>query len=243
MTDLSVNVDHIATLRQARGTSYPDPVDAARIAEAAGASGITIHLRGDRRHIQDRDLAALRETVAGKLNLEMAPTDEMVAIATQYQPDQVTLVPERPEEITTEGGLDLTGASQQVLQVAGELSEIGISVSVFIDPEPVQIEWLLAHLQSGIRGYELNTDRYASTEAEQRLTELSKIRQSAEQGAKGGFSVYAGHALTTDNVAEVSAIPWIEELNIGHYLVSRSTLVGMSNAVDEMLLAMASDPD
>lgn len=238
-TRLSVNIDHVATLRQARGTRYPDPVEAARAAEGAGATGITVHLRGDRRHIQDRDLAELREIVVGKLNLEMAATDEMVEIAARHRPDQVTLVPERPEEVTTEGGLDLLTAGTRTLEVAARLAGEGLAVSLFLDPDRRQIDWLATRAEAAIEGFELNTDRYARAATKDRATELASLTSAAEAGRDLGLRVYAGHALTTQNVGPVAGIPAIEELNIGHYLVSRAVIVGMAAAVQEMLRAMA----
>jgi pyridoxine 5-phosphate synthase len=240
MAVLSVNVDHVATLRQARQADYPDPVEAATIAEQAGASGITVHLRSDRRHIQDQDVRTLRQVVHGKLNLEMATTDEMVSFALDCcKPDQVTLVPERPEEVTTEGGLDLLGHGDEVGTVAKHLADNGISVSVFIDPDPRQIERLSQIRGDLTLGFEINTDSYSTARGAGRDTELAKIIEVAELGMENGLLVYAGHGLNTDNVGPVSAIPQIEELNIGHAIVSRAVLIGMEAAVSEMLTAMA----
>ena len=238
MTALSVNVDHVAPLRQARKAAYPDPIEAAEIAERQGATGITIHLRSDRRHIQESDLARLRETVKGKLNLEMATTEEMTTIALRYGPDQVSLVPERPEEVTTEGGLDLLASGERVLAVAKQLKTSGILVSVFVDPEPRQIEHLLSTASGYIEGFEINTDSYTSADAATAEAELKKIAQVTKMGLEGGLRVFAGHGLTTENVGPISSIPGIEELNIGHSIVSRAVLVGMERAVREMLLAM-----
>ena len=238
MTTLSVNVDHVATLRQARGTDYPDPVEAARIALEAGAAGITVHLRSDRRHIQQRDLTELRRNVAAKLNLEMATTAEMLAIALEIRPDQVTLVPERPEELTTEGGLDLLRHGKPTLVIAEALAAIGIAVSVFLDPDSEQIRWLVDHHGGVVTGFEINTDRYSSASTTAASAELEKIRAAASQGSEGGLEVYAGHGLTTENVGAVASIEQIEELNIGHYLVSRAVLVGLATAVGEMLEAI-----
>lgn len=239
MTQLSVNVDHVATLRQARGTTYPDPLAAALVAEEAGATGITVHLRGDRRHIQDRDVAEIREAIRGKLNLEMATTEEMVEIALELEPNQVTLVPERPEEITTEGGLDLLSVGERALVVAERLAAEGIEMSVFVDPEQEQVGWLAANGTTAIRGFELNTDRYArSTQAAARQHELAAIQEAAEAGESAGLHVYAGHALTTDNVGPIATIRQVEELNIGHFLIGRAVVVGMAAAVQEMLQAM-----
>ena len=240
MAHLSVNVDHVATLRQARQADYHDPVEAATMAEQAGASGITVHLRGDRRHIQDQDVRSLRQVVHGKLNLEMATTDEMVAFALDCcKPDQITLVPERPEEVTTEGGLDLLGHGDEVGRVAKLLEGNGIAVSVFIDPDPRQIERLSQIRGDLTLGFEINTDSYSKARGAGRDTELAKIIEVAELGMDNGLLVYAGHGLNTDNVGPVAAIPQIEELNIGHSIVSRAVLIGMEAAVSEMLTAMA----
>ncbi len=236
-TLLSVNVDHVATLRQARGVDYPDPVDAARIAEDAGASGITVHLRSDRRHIQDRDVERLRESVRGKLNLEMATTEEMLALAVGLKPQQVTLVPERPDEVTTEGGLDLESQSHAVAAAAERLRAAGIAVSLFLDPQPAQIEALGALGNGTITGFEINTDRYTRA-TETASDELAAITAAAKRGHELGFAVYAGHGLTTANVGPVAALPEIEELNIGHWLISRAALVGLHASVREMLDAM-----
>jgi pyridoxine 5-phosphate synthase len=237
---LSVNIDHVATLRQARRAAYPDPVEAARIAEVAGAAGITAHLRADRRHVQDDDLVGLRQNVRGKLNLELAATDEMLAIALRVRPHQVTVVPERPDEVTTEGGLDLVGHGRRIREAAYRLSATGIAVSLFIDPDPVQLE-RLAELGTGaIDGFEINTDAYTRSEGLDRELHLAGMRAAAEQGHGGGFHVYAGHGLTTDNVGPVAGLPHMEELNIGHALISRAVFVGLDAAVREMLAAMGS---
>jgi pyridoxine 5-phosphate synthase len=240
---LSVNIDHVATLRQVRGVGYPDPVEAAAIAEAAGAAGITAHLRMDRRHVQERDLERLRERVRGKLNLEMASDPEMVAIAVRVKPDQVTLVPERAGEVTTEGGLDLGGdALERVRRAAGELGAAGIAVSVFLDPDPLQID-RLAELDDEdlVPGFEINTDAYTRAgEGAARRAELDSARAAAMLGEEHGLHVYAGHGLTTANVGPIAALPQVEELNIGHSIVSRAVLVGMERAVREMLEAMSS---
>ncbi|MDX1501662.1 MAG: pyridoxine 5'-phosphate synthase [Thermoanaerobaculia bacterium] len=238
---LSVNVDHVATLRQARGAGYPDPVEAALVAEAAGAAGVTVHLRGDRRHIQDEDVARLRRRISGKLNLEMAVTGEMLAIAREIAPDQVTLVPERAEEVTTEGGLDLTAVTDEVADAAAVLNAAGISVSLFLDPDPEQIERLRPTEGSGITavgGFEINTDRYTRAAGGEAAAELEKIGRVARLGSERGLAVYAGHGLTTDNVGPVAALPEIEELNIGHFIVARAVIVGMTTAVQEMLEAI-----
>ena len=236
-TRLSINVDHVATLRQARGVGYPDPLEAARLAEEAGAQGITIHLRQDRRHIQESDLFALREAVAGKLNLEISTSEEMLHNAIRAQPDQATLVPERPEEITTEGGLDLETQLEPIRNAARRLSEAGISVSLFLDPDPGIFE-PLSRLEEGlVDGFEINTDAY-SRAGDQAASEVAKIRDVAERGENEGFEVYAGHGLTVSNVAAISDLPQIRELNIGHSVVSHAVLVGMKTAVRELLDAM-----
>lgn len=235
---LCVNVDHIATLRQARGTPYPDPVDAAILAERAGAAGITVHLRQDRRHIQDSDVERLRRTITGKLNLEMAASAEMLAIASSMRPDQVSLVPERPEEITTEGGLDVVNGAREIRRAAEVLREAGIVVSVFMDPDLAQLEALTA-LSVLVSGFEINTDVYTRATGAAVAEELRKVAEVATAGAEAGFQVYAGHGLTSANVGGIVALPEVEEVNIGHWLVSRASLVGMHEAVTEMLAAMA----
>jgi pyridoxine 5-phosphate synthase len=238
VTRLCVNVDHVATLRQARGTDYPSPLEVALIAEEAGAAGITIHLRGDRRHIQDRDVAELRREVRGKLNLEMAATDEMIAVALEQRPDQVTLVPERPEEVTTEGGLDLLEHGERIRETAAELARASIAVSVFIDPETAQLEALIGG-GFEVMGFEINTDTYTRVRGAELEAELAGITGCAARGGQAGLEVYAGHGLHLDNVGPIAAIPEIEELNIGHFLVSHSVTVGMETAVRRMLAAMA----
>jgi pyridoxine 5-phosphate synthase len=237
---LSVNIDHVATLRQVRGVGYPDPVDAAAVAEAAGASGITAHLRMDRRHVQERDLERLRERVAGKLNLEMASDREMVEIAKRIRPDQVTLVPERAGEVTTEGGLDLEGSGlDRARGAAVELRASGIDVSLFVDPDPRQIERLAALGRELVPGFEINTDAYTRAHSGARDVELAKVRRAAALGVERGLHLYAGHGLTAANVGPIAAVPRMEELNIGHSIVSRAVIVGMDAAVREMLAAMA----
>ncbi|HXU44755.1 MAG TPA: pyridoxine 5'-phosphate synthase [Thermoanaerobaculia bacterium] len=236
---LSVNVDHVATLRQARRAAYPDPVDAARLAEAAGAAGITVHLRADRRHIQDADVTRLRGSVRGKLNLEMAAESEMLAIALEIKPDQVTLVPENPDEVTTEGGLDLRLHGARVREAALRLAAAGIAVSIFLDPDPAQIEPLAALKSAGVSGFEINTDAYTKAPAgPAREAERERAARSGALGRAAGLHLYAGHGLTVENVGPIAALPGMEELNIGHALVSRAVLVGMEAAVAEMLAAM-----
>ena len=229
---LGVNIDHVATVRQARGTTEPDPVTAAALAELAGADGITIHLREDRRHIQDRDLAVLRRTVKTRLNLEMAATDEMVEIALKFRPDCVTLVPEKRQELTTEGGLDVHMNRNNLKNPIALLREGGIFVSLFVDPDPEQIK---ASHRLGVDAIEIHTGTYCETEGRnERRVELAKIEQSVRLGQKLGMAVHAGHGLNYQNVREVVAIGGIEEFNIGHSIVSRAVLVGMERAVREM---------
>ena len=237
---LSVNVDHVATLRQTRRTLYPDPVEAARIAEAAGASGITVHLRVDRRHIQDSDVERLRESVKGKLNLEMSTAEDMVKVALRVKPDQVTLVPERPEEVTTEGGLNLILYGRRITDVAERLAAAGIAVSLFIDPDLRQIQALSSLADRGVTGFEINTDAYTRAESPATLeSEVRQIAEAVEQGRAAGFHAYAGHGLRTDNAGPIAAIPGMEELNIGHSIIARAVIVGMEEAVKEMLAAMS----
>ncbi len=244
MTKLGVNVDHIATIRQARHAAEPDPVAAALLAELAGADGITVHLRGDRRHISDTDVRRLRESITTRLNLEMASTPEMVRTALELRPDQATLVAEREGEITTEGGLDALRNVATVRAATEALQGAGVQVSLFIDPEPAQLD---AALSLGARLVELNTRAYSETcprspdiggTALER--EYRKVLEAARRGAASGLKVLAGHGLTYRNVRLISEIPEIEELNIGHNIIARAALVGMERAVREMLEAMGS---
>jgi pyridoxine 5-phosphate synthase len=242
MTKLGVNIDHIATIRQARQAIEPDPVAAAILAELAGADGITVHLRGDRRHIRDSDVLRLRATLTTRLNMEMAATPEMVRIAGELCPDQATLVPETPNEITTEGGLDIVAASKSVLAAIRALTEKKIQVSLFIDPDKEQVD---AAADLGASMIELNTRAYSeATPKSPDLAgsalqeELTKIIQSAERGNKKGLKILAGHGLTYRNVRIISDVPEIEELNIGHNIIARASLVGIDRAVREMLIAM-----
>jgi pyridoxine 5-phosphate synthase len=230
---LGVNVDHVATLRQARRAIYPDPVTAAALAEAAGAGQITIHLREDRRHIQDRDLKLLRETCQTVLNLEMAATQEMVKIAYEVKPDLVTLVPERREELTTEGGLDVAGQRDALSQVVRHLKDGEIQVSLFIDPDldPVRA----AHRLNADR-VELHTGRYCEARnGRERSKELTRVVDAARAAGKLGLGVAAGHGLNYENVEAIARIEEIDELNIGHAIVARAVLVGMDRAVRDMI--------
>lgn len=232
-TRLNVNVDHVATLRQARMGEEPDPVTAAAQAELAGASGIVVHLREDRRHIQERDLSLLRQTVRTKLNMEMAATDEMIEIACGTLPDVVTLVPEKRQEITTEGGLDVRGDVERIAAGIEKLKSSGLFVSIFIDPDPDQIS---ASAQTGAHMVELHTGSYANARDETgMMMELDKIRKSAEDALSHRLRVSAGHGLNYVNVTAVSGIEGIEELNIGHSIVSRAVLCGMEKAVRDII--------
>jgi len=229
---LGVNIDHVATIRQARRTRYPDPVYAALMAEQAGADSITLHLREDRRHIQDRDLRAMKDVLQTRMNLEMAVTDEMLRIATEVLPRDVCLVPERREELTTEGGLDVAGQLERVRDAVARLTETGIRVSLFVDPDPRQLE---ASVRAGAPVVELHTGAYADAETERtRRTELARIREAAEAGTALGLDVNAGHGLNYHNVQPIARIVEIIELNIGHAIVARAIFDGLSTAVIEM---------
>ena len=233
---LGVNIDHIATLRNARGTKYPDPVHAAEIAERAGADGITVHLREDRRHILDRDVRILRETIQTRMNLEMAVTDEMVDIAVKTKPEFVCLVPEKREELTTEGGLDVKGQLEKVKAATQTLSEAGIKVSLFIDADREQIDAAKACKAPFI---ELHTGHYADAETEQdQQDELKKIAAAASYAADLGITVNAGHGLTYHNVGAIAALPEVYELNIGHSIIGRAVFDGLDKAVADMKMAM-----
>ena len=233
---LAVNIDHIATLRQARKGHDPEPVAAALIAEMAGAQGITVHLRSDRRHIQDRDVELLRRTISTRLNIEMAVTDEMQRIATDIAPFQVTLVPERPEELTTEGGLDVVANAAAVGRFVERMHAAGVRVSLFIDALTEQVEKSKA---VGADAIELNTGLYAEAPAAASAAEAARIADAARRGAEVGLDVLAGHGLNYVNVAPIVAIPEIVELNIGHSIVARAALVGMDRAVREMAALLA----
>lgn len=233
MARLHVNIDHVATVRQARKTVYPDPVAAAVLAELAGAEGITVHLRGDRRHIQERDLRILRETVQTRLNVEMAATQEMVRLALNYKPDIVTFVPERPDEITTEGGLEVSFNKEALSKHVSLLKEADFSVSLFIDPDLDQVR---ASHKVDADQIEINTAKYTEArDSEEARRELEKIVNAAKTASKLGMRVAAGHGLNYTNVHLVAAIPEIEEFNIGHAIVARAVLVGMERAVHEMI--------
>ncbi|MGC9421241.1 pyridoxine 5'-phosphate synthase [Vibrio sp.] len=235
---LGVNIDHVATLRNARGTRYPDPVHAAEIAERAGADGITVHLREDRRHIQDRDVRILCETIQTRMNLEMAVTDEMVEIALQTKPEFVCLVPEKREELTTEGGLDVVGQLAKIKAATEKLTAAGIKVSLFIDADKEQID---AAKACGAPFIELHTGHYADAICDdEQQSELKKIAAAAAYADDQGITVNAGHGLTYHNVSAIAAIPEIYELNIGHSIIGRALFDGLDKAVAEMRCIMQS---
>ena len=258
---LNVNIDHVATIREARKTIEPSIIEAAMVCEQAGADGITVHLRGDRRHIQDRDIEQLRDVVTTYLNVEMAATDEMVAISTRIKPDAVSLVPENPNEVTTEGGLDVIGNFETVSSAIEKLKAAGILVSIFIDPDKMQID---AAKKTGAHQVELCTAEYAemtlagtdtqlsepgaiatgfpaaeSSMSLEASTQLSRIASAAVHAHSLGLKVAAGHGLTTRNVAALAAIPQIAEFNIGHHIISRAVFIGLDQAVKDMLNAIA----
>lgn len=231
MPELGVNIDHVATVRQARKTYEPDPVWAAALAELGGADAITIHLREDRRHIQDRDLRLLRETVTVRLNLELAANEEIVGIACGTKPDQATLVPERREEVTTEGGLDIVSHRDAVARAIEMLRGAGIFVSLFLDAEPAQID-MAERLRAD--AVELHTGQYALVSAADRSRELQKLNEAGAEIIRRGMQLHAGHGLNYQNVKPVAAIAGMHELNIGHSIVARALMVGMQDAVREM---------
>ncbi|WP_323666586.1 pyridoxine 5'-phosphate synthase [Pectobacterium punjabense] len=229
---LGVNIDHIATLRNARGTAYPDPVQAAFVAEQAGADGITVHLREDRRHITDRDVRILRETLQTRMNLEMAVTEEMLNIACEVKPHFCCLVPEKRQEVTTEGGLDVAGQQEKIDNAVAKLSQANILVSLFIDADKRQID---AAVASGAPYIEIHTGAYADTpDDETRQHEFERIRDAATYAAAQGLKVNAGHGLTYHNVLPIAALPEMHELNIGHAIIGRAVMSGLKEAVAEM---------
>jgi pyridoxine 5-phosphate synthase len=242
---LNVNIDHVATIRQARKTIEPSIITAAVICEQAGAHGITVHLRGDRRHIQDRDIELLRDVVTTYLNVEMAATDEMLAIALKTKPDAVSLVPESPNEITTEGGLNVTGNFENIKNITAKLKEAGIFVSIFIDPDLEQIE---AASGVGAQQIELCTAEYAELTLSSRAShgeglrraeaEVERLKNAAAHARKLGLIIAAGHGLTYRNIGSLAAIPEITEFNIGHNIISRSVFTGLYRAVEEMIEAI-----
>lgn len=232
---LGVNVDHVATVRQARGTTYPDPVEAALVAAGAGADSITIHLREDRRHIQDHDVQRLAACCPVPINLEMAVTREMVALACKIKPRFACLVPERREEVTTEGGLDVAGHVEAVSAACRKLSRAGIEVALFVDADPRQLPAILA---TGAPHIEIHTGRYCDTRGRAQAAELKRIQGFARTAQRAGLEVHAGHGLTVDNVAAIARIEPIVELNIGHSIIARALFTGLPAAISEMRRAM-----
>ena len=232
---LGVNIDHVATIRNARGGAYPDPIRAALVAQEAGADGITAHLREDRRHIIDEDIAHLIGAIALPLNMEMAATEEMVALALKHRPHAACIVPERREEVTTEGGLNAAGQHNHLQPLISRLAEAGIRVSLFIEPDPRQIE---AAILLGAPVVEFHTGRYAHAEGEERATELRRIADAAALAVRNGIEPHAGHGLTFDNVQPVAAIPQIAELNIGHFLIGEAIFTGLDASVRRMRALM-----
>jgi pyridoxine 5-phosphate synthase len=228
---LGVNVDHVATLRQARGTRYPDPVQAATEAEKAGADSITLHLREDRRHIQERDVLMLKDVMQTRMNLEMAVTDDMLAFAERIRPQDCCLVPERREELTTEGGLDVAGQLPVIRAACERLKAAGVRVSLFIDADPRQIA---AAAESGAPCIEIHTGHFADATAASAVAELARIRDAVRQGVAAGLRVNAGHGLHYQNVGDIAEIPEIQELNIGHAIIARAIFSGLAEAVAEM---------
>lgn len=232
---LGVNIDHVATIRNARGGLYPDPIRAAQIASEAGADGITAHLREDRRHIIDDDIGRLIGAISLPINMEMAATEEMVAIALRHRPHAACIVPERREELTTEGGLNAAGQHNHLKPLIARLADAGIRVSLFIEPDPRQIE---AALSLGAPVVEFHTGRYAHTEGEERAAQLRRIAEAAALAAKNGIEPHAGHGLTFDNVTPIAAIPQIAELNIGHFLIGEAIFEGLGPVVQRMRALM-----
>lgn len=228
---LGVNIDHVATLRQARGTRYPEPVQAALLAEQSGADSITIHLREDRRHIQERDVALIHQVQQTRMNLEMAVTDEMIAIAEKYRPADCCLVPEKREELTTEGGLNVAGQQARVKDACTRLAAAGIKVSLFIDAEEAQIE---AAVACGAPAIEIHTGHYADVDGEAQQAELARIEQAVAWGLQAGLQVNAGHGLHYHNTTAIARIPGITELNIGHAIIAQAVFCGLPEAVREM---------
>ena len=233
MPELMVNIDHVATLREARGVYYPEPVYAASVVEMAGAAGIVVHLREDRRHIKDRDVRLLREVVRTRFNLEMAATEEMVSIAREIKPTMSTLVPEKRQELTTEGGLDVAGMKGRIADVVGRLREKGILVSLFVDPDETQVR---ASRETGAEMIEIHTGAYCEAETEgRRIEELKKVIIAARMAADLGLRVNAGHGLHYHNVADIASIPEIDDLAIGHSIIARAVFVGLDRAVRDMI--------
>lgn len=228
---LHINIDHVATLRNARGTQYPDPVEAAFVCERAGADGITAHLREDRRHMTDRDIERLREAISTLLNLEMAATEEMIGIALRVRPNVISLVPERRQERTTEGGLDVVGQKDRLRSIVERAREAGLEVSLFIAPEEAQV---LASAELQVHQIELHTGEYCNASGEKQRLELFRLRKAAELGARSSLRVAAGHGLNRFNTPAVAAIPEVEELNIGHSVIADAVFTGLGQAVVDL---------
>jgi len=228
---LGVNIDHVATIRNARGGDHPDPVKAARIAIAAGADGITAHLREDRRHIRDEDIVRLKEALTVPLNLEMAATPEMLEIAVRHRPHAACIVPEKRQERTTEGGLDAAGQFASLAPIVAELAAAGVRVSLFVEPDVAQID---AAIRLGAPVVEFHTGRYANTTGAERAEELRRIAEAAALAARNGIEPHAGHGLTFDNVGPIAAIPQMRELNIGHFLIGEALFTGLADAIATM---------
>lgn len=238
---LGVNIDHVATLREARGTRYPDPVQAAIESEQAGADSITLHLREDRRHIQERDVLTLKDMLQTRMNLEMAVTDDMLAFAEQIRPQDCCLVPERREELTTEGGLDVAGQLPRIRAACERLQAASVRVSLFIDADPQQIA---AAAETGAPCIEIHTGHFAdATDGKQVAAELQRIREAVRQGVAAGLRVNAGHGLHYHNVGEIAAIPGVRELNIGHAIIARAVFSGLATAVADMKRLMQAARD
>ncbi len=232
---LGVNIDHVATVRNARGEHYPDPVRAAHLAASAGADGITAHLREDRRHIRDSDITRLMDEIDLPLNLEMAATDEMLDIALRHKPHACCIVPEKREELTTEGGLDVAGQKASLKPFVDQLKAVGIRVSLFIDPDQAQLD---ASFELGVPVVELHTGQYCKVSGDQQREELERITKAAHYGAEKGLEIHAGHGLDFDSVVDIAAIPVMTELNIGHFLISESIFIGLEAAILRMRLKM-----
>jgi pyridoxine 5-phosphate synthase len=226
--DLSVNVDHVATLRNARGGSFPCPVEAARIAVAAGADGVTVHLREDRRHIRDRDVERIRAEIAAPLNFEMAATEEMVAFAERIRPPYCCIVPEKRQELTTEGGLDVLRAGPFLKEAVARLRAAGVRVSIFVEPDPAQIE---AAARIGAQAVELHTGAYAESPPEKRAAQLARLRRGAEAAVAAGLLCHAGHGLTYETIGPIAAFPEVTEVSIGHFLIAQSLFEGLAATV------------
>ncbi len=233
---LSVNIDHVATLRNARGGAYPSPVEAARLCMAAGADGITMHLREDRRHVRDADLAGVRAEVPTRLNFEMAATEEMVAIALRTAPQACCIVPEKRQELTTEGGLDVLRAGPQLAEAVQRLASAGIEVSIFVEADPAQIQACAA---LGAQAVELHTGAYADAAPADRAPHIARLAAGARAAAAAGLLCHAGHGLTAETVGPIAAMPEVAEVSIGHFLISRSVFIGLPQAIAEMRLAIA----